>query len=144
MSDRAKRRETREMKLLAVAATALLMLAIGICLMFGTIGWFAVGFGVMTDCTNNYNCSTTNCSPCATTGLWINAGALAQQLLAAAGVGLLFRALRMEQIRQLALGGLVVLMSSVLIVVGTTWLAEGSYCQPGSTGYRSSYCSTTD
>jgi hypothetical protein len=98
----------------------------------------------MTDCTNSYSCSTTSCSPCATTGLWINAGGLAQLLLAAAGIGLLVRAVRMKQSRKLTSGGLVVLMSSVLIVIGTTWLAQSSYCQPGSKDYRSSYCSTDD
>ena len=104
---------------------------------------FVVGFGVMTDCTNNYSCSTTSCSPCATTELWINAGALAQQLLAAAGIVVLVRGLRTSQIGLLASSGVVLLVSSPLIIFGTTWLAQGSYCQPGSPGYVS-YCSTDD
>ncbi len=132
------------MKTLYVSAIAFLTVAIGICLLFGTIGWFAVGFGVMTDCTNNYSCSTTGCPPCATTGLWINVGGLAQQLLAAAGVAVLIRGLRTRQSGRLASGGAVLLVSSVLIIVGTTWQAKGSYCQPGSPGYVSSYCSTDD
>jgi hypothetical protein len=132
------------MKTLYVSAIAFVTVAIGICLLFGTIGWFAVGFAVMTDCTNNYSCSATSCSPCATTGLWINAGALAQQLLAAAGVAVLIRGLRTRQSGQLASSGALLLVSSVLIIVGTTWQAQGSYCQPGSPGYRSSYCSTGD
>ncbi len=132
------------MKALRVAAIALVTLAIGTCLLLGTIGWFAVGFALMTDCTNNYNCSATGCSPCRTTGLWINVGGMAQQLLAAAGVAVLIRGLRTKQSGHLACGGLVVLLSSVLIVVGTTWRAQGSYCQPGSVEYRVSYCSTDD
>jgi hypothetical protein len=144
------------MKTLHIAAIALVMVAIGICLLFGTIGWFAVGFGVMTDCTDDYStrasesagnaisCSTTGCGPCATTALWINAGALAQQLLAAAGVAVLIRGLRTRQSGRLACGAAVLLVSSVLVHVGTTWQAEGSYCQPGSPGYRNSYCSTDD
>jgi hypothetical protein len=144
MSSSDQGRETREMKASIVAAIALLTVAIGTCLLFGTIGWFAVGFGVMTDCTDNYSCSPTGCSPCATTALWINVGGLAQLLLAVAGVGVLVRGLRTKQSGRLAVGGLVLLMSSVLIVVGTTWRAQGSYCQPGSPDYRSSYCSTDD
>jgi len=56
------------MKTLFVSAIALVMVAIAMCLLFGTIGWFAVGFAVLTDCTNNHDCSTTNCAPCRTTG----------------------------------------------------------------------------
>jgi hypothetical protein len=144
MSNRVRRRETRGMKTLYVSAITLVTVAIAICLLFGTIGWVAIGFGVLTDCTNNYDCSATHCAPCATTGLWINAGGLAQLLLAGAGVGLLIRGLRTRQSGRLASGGAVLLVSSVLIVAGTTWQAQRSYCQPGSPGYRSSYCSTGD
>jgi hypothetical protein len=132
------------MRTLFVGAIALVVVAIVTCLLFGTIGWFAVGFGVMTDCTNAYSCSVTSCSPCAKPGLWINSGGLAQLLLASAGVGVLIRGLRTRRSGQLASSGAALLVSSVLIVVGTTWQAEGSYCQPGSAGYRSSYCSTSD
>ena len=130
--------------LLLGAAVALATLAIATSLLFGTLGWFAVGFGVMTDCTSNYVPGELGSPPCTATGLWINAGALAQQLLAAAGVGVLVRGLRTKQSGPLASGGLIVLVSSVLIMVGTTRGAEGSYCQPGSPDYRSSYCSTDD
>ena len=130
------------MKTLYVSALAFVAVATAVCVLFGTIGWFAVGFGVMTDCTNNYSCSTTGCAPCATTGRWINVGGLAQQLLAAAGVAVLIRGQRTRQSGRLASGGAVLLVSSVLIMVGTTWEAERSYCQPGSPGYVGSYCPT--
>ena len=132
------------MRTLYVAAVVFVAVATAICLLFGTIGWFVIGFGVLTDCTNNYSCSATNCAPCARTGLWINAGGLAQLLLAAAGVGVLVRGRRTGRAGRLARGGAVLLVSSVLIVAGTTWQAQRSYCQPGSPGYPSSYCSTTD
>jgi hypothetical protein len=145
MSNPHRRRETREMKTLRlVAAIALVTVAIGTSLLFGTLGWFAAGFGVMTDCTDNYSAGGPGSSPCATTALWLNVGGLAQQLLACTGVGLVVRGLRTEQSGRLAAGGLVVLVSSVLIMVGTTWGAEGSYCRPGSPDYRTSYCSTDD
>src|SRR3954447_11335626 len=112
MSNPVRRRETRGMKTLHVSAIALVTVAFAICLLFGTIGWFAVGFAVLTDCTNNYSCSATNCPPCATTGLWINAGGLAQLLLATAGVGVLIRGLRTRQTGRLASGAAVLLVSS--------------------------------
>jgi hypothetical protein len=144
MSNRVRPRDTHLMKTLHVAAIALVAVAIGICFLLGTVGWFSVGFGVMTDCTDNYSCSSTGCSPCATTARWINVGGLAQLLLAGAGVGVLIRGLRTRRSRRTALGGAVLLVSSVLIFAGTTWRAQSSYCQPGSPGYRASYCSTDD
>ena len=132
------------MKTLYVCALALVAVAIETCLLFGTVAWLATGFGVLTDCTNNYSCSTDNCAPCRTTGLWVNAGGLAQQLLAAAGLGVLIRGLRTRRTGRLASAGAALLVSSVLINAGTTWQAERSYCQPGSPGYRDSYCSTDD
>lgn len=123
-----------------VAAT-LVTAAIGTCLLFGTLGWFVIGFGVLTECTDYYSCSATNCAPCATTGLWINVGGLGQLLLASAGVGLLISRLRTQRSGWLAGGGAVLLLSSALLVLGTTWQAQGSYCQPGTPGYRSGYCS---
>jgi len=132
------------MKTLHVLALVLVTVATATCLLLGTIGWVAVGFGVLTECTNSYSCSATSCSPCARSGLWINAGGLAQLLLAATGVGVLIRGLPTRRTGRVASAGALLLVSSVLIVVGTTWQAEHSYCQPGSSGYRNSYCSTSD
>src|SRR6478735_2010931 len=134
-----RRLETRGMKTLYVSAIALVTIAIATCVLFGTIGWVAIGFGVLTDCTDNYSCSATSCAPCRTTGLWINAGGLAQVLLAGAGVGLLVRGLRTRQTAPLACGGAVLLVASVVIIAGTSWQAQRSYCQPGSPGYRSNF-----
>jgi hypothetical protein len=144
MSDGVRRRETRGMYVRSVCAIAVVTVAIAICLLLGTIGWVAIGFGLLTDCTNDYNCSASNCGPCVTTGLWINVGGLAQLLLAGAGVGLLIRWLRTRQSGRLARCGAVLLLSSILIVAGTTWQAQRAYCQPGSPGYADSYCSTGD
>lgn len=116
-------------------------IAIGACLLLGTVGWFAVGFGIMTDCTNNYSCSQTGCTPCATTGRWINTGGIAQFVLAGIGVALLVRGLAAKPRAHLAVGAVALLAMSVLTMVGTTWRAQESYCQPGTPGYARSYCS---
>ena len=119
-----------------------LSVAITICLLFGTLGWFMVGFGLMTDCTNNYSCTETGCAPCATSGRWINAGAIAQFVLAGVGV-VLMRRLRAPGRAYLAFGGTALLVMSVLTIVGTTWRAQESYCQPDD-GYYSPYCAIED
>jgi hypothetical protein len=41
--------------------------SLAVIVFIGTIGSFGVGFGVMTGCTNDYLCTITDCSPCATT-----------------------------------------------------------------------------
>jgi hypothetical protein len=130
--------------MLSVAGVALVSVAIGTCLMLGTFGWFALGFGMMTDCTNNYGCTETGCTPCATTGRWINAGGLAQLVLAGIGVVVVVLGLRANQRAFLVVVGAALLAMSTLTIVGTTWRAQESYCQPGTPGYISSYCSTDD
>lgn len=135
-------RVRRSQRVLTVAGVVLVAVAIGIALLLGTFGWFAVGFGMMTDCTNNYNCTDSGCAPCDSTAAWINAGGVIQLALALAGVVLLVLGLRSLQRACLLLGGIALLAGSAATVVGTTWRAEESYCQPGTPGYAASYCST--
>jgi hypothetical protein len=122
------------------SAAAVTVVAIAVSLVLGTVGWFFVGFGVMTDCTNDYSCGSGGCSPCATTGRLINVGGVVQLLLAAAGVAVLVRGLRGRRSGSLARGGAVVLVASVVVFAGSTTLAQRSYCRPGSAGYDESYC----
>lgn len=124
----------------SVAGVALVSLAIGTCVLLGTLGWFVVGFGTMTDCTTNYSCTETGCAPCASAARWINVGGLAQLGLAGAGIAALVRGLRRRRPATLLLGGATILAMSVLTALGTTWLAQESYCQPGTPGYARSYC----
>ena len=126
---------------LTVVGLVAIRTAIGTSLLLGTFGGFAVGFGMMTDCTNNYSCSQTGCAPCATTSRWITAGGITQWVLAGTGAALLIRALRRKPPSYLAVGGVALLAVSVMAFVGTTWGAQESYCQPGTPGYDRSYCS---
>ena len=74
------------METLSDHGTGLVSVAIGTALLLGTFGWFGVGFGTMTDCTNKYGCTETKCPPCVTAARWINAGGIAQWVLAGMGV----------------------------------------------------------
>ena len=101
-----------------------------------------VGFGLMTDCTNSYGCTETGCTPCADTENWVNAGGIAQLVLA--GMGVVVLVLKIKRRPNLAITGAVLLATSVLTMVGTTWRAQESYCQPDAPGYISSDCSIGD
>ena len=142
MPGRTSSRDTRLMKTTSlVAGTALVALAIGTCLLLGTVGWFSVGMGLMTECTNNYSCSPTSCAPCTTAGRWITAGGIGQLGLAALGAVALVRGLRARRAGSLLGAGAALLTVAGLTMVGTTSLARSSYCQPGTPGYDTSYCS---
>ena len=108
------------MKTPTVAGIVLLTLAIGTALLLGTLGWLVVGFGTMTDCTNDYSCSSTGCPPCATAGRWINAGGIIQWVIAGGAVAILVRGLRAGRPSHLLIGGATLLSMSVLTVVATT------------------------
>ncbi|WP_243058478.1 hypothetical protein [Nocardioides sp. SR21] len=129
------------MRISYVLGVVLVSLAIGVCMLLGSLGWFAVGFGMMTDCTNNYSCTETGCPPCGTTERWINAGGITQWILAGAGVVVLVLGARSGRAATLIGGGAVLLVVSTLTIVGTTWRASESFCQPGTRGYDTSYCS---
>ncbi|HEY0904154.1 MAG TPA: hypothetical protein VGE14_09720 [Marmoricola sp.] len=126
-----------------VAGVVLVALAIATSLALGTIGWAAVGFGVMTDCTNEYSCTSTGCPPCDTASRWITTGGIAQLGLALAGVVVLVRGLRTARTRAaLPLMGVLLLASSAGVITVTTSAAQASYCRVDSPGYEQSYCST--
>ena len=125
-----------------VAGAVLLSLAIAGCLLLGTVGWFAIGFGMLTACTNDYSCTSNGCPPCAGVEHWLTAGAVAQWALAGLGGVLLFVGLRGRQSLRLVIGTIAIVAASATVVVGTTWRASESYCQPGTPGYADSYCST--
>jgi len=127
-----------------VVGVVVVSVAIATSLVLGTVGWFAVGFGMMTDCTNNYSCTETGCSPCSATERWINLGGAAQLLLAVVGGVVLVAGLRARLRTALVVGGAALLATSVLTVVGTTWRAQESYCRPGTPGYATSYCAVGD
>lgn len=115
------------MEIFSDDGTGLVSVAIGTSMLLGTFGWFGVGFGTMTDCTNKYGCTETSCPPCATAARWINVGGIAQWVLALMGVVVLMGGPRVVHHPDLALSGAALLAMSVLTIVGTTWRAKRSY-----------------
>jgi hypothetical protein len=53
--------------------------------LLATLGSFGAVFGVMTDCTNTYNCTSDGCSPCRTASEWLYRGWAAQGVLLLVG-----------------------------------------------------------
>lgn len=128
-------------RLLTAGGVTLVLLAIVASLALGTLGWFVLGFATLTECTNNYSCTTTGCDPCAESAVWISTGGGVQLVLAVVGIAVLVRGLRARRHATLLVGGAALLVVSALTVVGTTWRAQESFCQPGTPGYAASYCS---
>ncbi len=107
-----------------------------------TGGSFALGFAVMTDCTNDYSCSSSACGPCAATNALLIGGWLLQGALFVLAVALFLppvaRRLRRPTLLALALAVPVV---SVLSFAGVVWASDHSYCRPDQERRgREDYC----
>lgn len=93
----------------------------------GTIGSSAVGFGIMTGCTNEYSCTISDCAPCATTSGWLAAGWIGQGVLLLAWVVLAVLAARGVRLRSVRTAALRLAALSVALIAATTVAAVGSY-----------------
>ncbi|TQN35714.1 hypothetical protein FHU33_4943 [Blastococcus colisei] len=95
-------------------------------LVLATVGSFGVGVGVMTSCTNTYSCTSTGCSPCATTNAWLTAGWTGQGVLLLVGGTLAVLATRRAGPRAVRAAALLLGPLGVALFVGTTALAVRS------------------
>ena len=103
------------------------MFSLAVVLFFATLGSPGMGFGVLTSCTNTYDCSITSCSPCRTALNWSEIGWATQGVLLLVGVMLAFLgALRIVQ-RSFRISALLLGPVSVLLFVVTTALAVSSF-----------------
>ena len=101
--------------------------ALAVPLLLATFGSFAVSFGGLTECTNDYRCTVTDCAPCATANNWFVAGWAGQVLLVLATGALVLLAAR--RVRPRAVRGAarwLTAISPALFVV-TTVLAQRSF-----------------
>jgi hypothetical protein len=97
--------------------------ALAVVLFLATVGSLGVGFGVMTDCTGAYGCTSTGCAPCAATSAWLTAGWIGQGVLLLVTAALVVLAARRRQLPAVRAAAAVVTPSSVALVVATTGLA---------------------
>ena len=101
--------------------------ALALILLIGTVGSFGVGFGVLTDCTDLYRCTTTACAPCAGAGRWLAGGWAGQAVLLVGGLALAVLARRGLRPRAVRTAALVLAALSVALIVTTTALVRQSY-----------------
>jgi hypothetical protein len=86
--------------------------------LLGSLGWFAVGFGAGSNCTDDFSCVSTSCAPCATEDAWVIAGGIGQWALVGASVTLLVLGRRHPARRPVATIG-----ACALIAVALGWFA---------------------
>ena len=110
-----------------MTVSSALRVSLAVVLVLTTVGSFGAGFGVMTDCTNEYSCTVTACAPCATANTWLTTGWIGQGLLLLAGLVLAVLAGRRTGHRAVRVGALLLTPASVALFALTTTLAVGSF-----------------
>jgi hypothetical protein len=96
----------------------LVSVAWAVTFVLGTWGWFAVGFGIGSSCTDDFSCGYDSCAPCAKAHAWVTAGGIGQWVLAAAGVVFLVVGLRRPVWRPAA-----TIAACGLIPIAAIWFA---------------------
>lgn len=105
-------------------------LALATAAILATFGSFGVSFSIMSDCTNNYDCSD-SCSPCDTAGAWLNSGWVIQGVLLLVAVVVVVAVTRQRLARAAFVTAVALMVLSVGSFIVTTSSASRSYCQPG-------------
>jgi uncharacterized membrane protein len=96
-------------------------------LALATLGGFGTSFGVMTNCTNTYGCTATECRPCATASSWLEVGWAVQGVLVLVGIALAVLALRGVRSSPVRWAGWLLGPVGLALMIGTTTLANSSF-----------------
>jgi hypothetical protein len=104
-----------------------LIVSLAVVVLLATVGSVAAGFGVMTNCTDTYSCTTTSCGPCSTTGTWLAVGWALQGVLLLLGTVLVVLGARRMRLPAVRLGGVLLGPLSIVLFAATTWLALRSF-----------------
>jgi hypothetical protein len=102
-------------------------ISLAVVAVLATVGSFGAGFGVMTACTDEYSCTETTCSPCATASTWLAWGWAAQGLLLIVAVVLAVLGARRRDLHTVRWLAWVLAPLSIALFLLTTWQASGSY-----------------
>lgn len=109
------------------AADRLVPLSLVVVFLLATLGSFSAAFGVGTDCTNTYGCTSDGCSPCQAAVGWLYRGWAAQGVLLVLGTTLVVLASWRKELRAARLGALLVGPVSIALFVATVVLAHRSF-----------------
>jgi hypothetical protein len=104
------------------------LLALAVTVPLGSLGWFILGIGVGTGCTNHYSCGSVFCPPCRVAETSVDAGGGAQWLLAVAALALLIAGLRRPAARRrLAVWAWALTPLAIAWIILAAVVAEHSY-----------------
>jgi hypothetical protein len=94
----------------------------------GSVGWLAVAFGVGSDCTDDVDCGSGSCAPCAAAHSWVIAGGIGQWALAVAALALLVLGMRQARWRGgVAVGAWALVPLAGAWIVTSTVLAQRTF-----------------
>ncbi len=102
-------------------------LAVVVTLLAATLVSWGLGFGILTECTNDNSCSETDCAPCATAGTWLKVGWGVQAALFIVAIVLTVVGARGRRPGATAIAALVVCAASVAAIYATSAAATASY-----------------
>ena len=117
-------RKTRVLQGLAATAAGLSIVASAV----AALVLWGVGFGVMTDCTNNFSCTVDDCDPCATANAWLTGGLVALGVLFLVGIALVVAAGQAWRPRRTLTASVVALILPGVVVLAAGFGASQSYC----------------
>lgn len=107
-------------------ARPLVLGALSLVLLLATLGSFGAWFGLMTQCTDTYSCTTTSCLPCRDTRTWLDLGWAVQGVLLLVGAALAVLGARCVHVHAARLGALLLGLTSTVLFTVTTVLAVRS------------------
>jgi hypothetical protein len=97
-------------------------------LVLATIGTMIAGFGVMTVCTDDYDCVSSFCGPCRPANAWLISGTVAQVVLFLCGASLFwFAAKRPANIRRYTFIAISIIVVAAAVIVFTTHMANHAF-----------------
>ncbi|RBY75142.1 hypothetical protein DQ239_17510 [Blastococcus sp. TF02-09] len=104
-----------------------LSLSLVVVIALATFGGFSTSFGVMTDCTNTFSCSVTECRPCVGAASWLEADWKVQGVLLLIGLVLAVLTRRGVRSRVVRWAGWLLGPVSIALMIATTSLATSSF-----------------
>jgi hypothetical protein len=130
MSTRTELRKSRLRATVPLRRPFFVVDTLALCCTFvlATIGSAAAGFGVLTNCTDDFDCGASSCGPCRTASGWLIGGGVGQGVLFLAAATLIWVAVKRpaRMSTYVTIAATILVLSPILIIV-TTFVANNSY-----------------